>query len=436
MKRYFFTISLFLFCFHFVFSQSKTVVVGDISEVKTGKRIENVHVKLLKQNIVGYSNDRGEYSITFYQKERATLVFSHIGFETVYEPVILTDDTIRLSVKLKKKVTSIPIVNIEDEGQPIVVFKSAKISISDYEFCDDKFIFLGYNKRLNKDSEIYLVDENETILGKHFVPGTPVELYEDYLGNVNLLCKNAVYRVGVNKNRLSLYELPLDHFNQLIKPIVDTLQENLIFSDFLHQFPRFKYYAFSPKDTSVNVIKEVVHKEMDWQYSYEYYSLTNADKQFAKRMAKRFKGLDKYDIAASMTGFANNICYEEVYAPLFVINDTINIFDHHEDKIWKFIRDTVEVGVVPFSYHHPRKRNEWKNKLIMDEVTGKIYGLYLRNGYNYLKEINSSTGKIISETKLTFQFVDEIKIKDGQVFYTYKPRQSLQKKFLYKELLN
>jgi len=151
-------------------------------------------------------------------------------------------------------------------------------------------------------------------------------------------------------------------------------------------------------------------------------------------MAKKLKGYDKYDIAASMTGFSNGFLYETVYAPLFVVNDTINIFDHSESKIWKFVQDSIEIGGVTFNYHKPKKKSTWKRQLIMDDVTGKIYAVFLKNGYYYLKEIDVSSGKAIAEKKLTFQYVSKLKIKNGFVYYTYKPIQSLQKKFLYKEL--
>ena len=72
----------------------------------------------------------------------------------------------------------------------------------------------------------------------------------------------------------------------------------------------------------------------------------------------------------------------------------------------------------------------------MDEINGKIYGLFLRNGYYYLKEINNITGEIVAEKKLFYQYVSKLKIKDGFVYYTYKPAQTLQKKFLYKEKVN
>ena len=432
VKQYLFLI-LFLFTLFFGYSQENITVMGKITSVIGEEGIENVHIKVNQRNNVVKSDVNGNYYITIPKRKRITLIYSHISYKTIYEPINTDDDTLVVNIQLMKKVEELPLFNVGEEGKPEIVFKSAKINIADYEFYEDKFLFLVYGKRLNKDSEIYFVDEKETIISKHFVPGEPVELYADYLGNVNLICKTAIYRVEVQNNKLSIYELPMDEFNQLIKPIVDTLAESIIFSDFLRQFPRFKYYAFNREDTTVSVIKEVVHKDMDWKYNFEYHFLSNADKQFAKRMAKRLKGFDKFDVAASMTGFSSGFLYETVYAPLFVINDTINIFDHSESKIWKFINDTVEVGGIPFNYHKPTKKNSWKRQLIMDEVNGKLYGVFLKNGYYYLKEINSNTGEIVNEKKLTYQFVSKLKVKDDYVYYTYKPSQTLQKKFLYKE---
>jgi hypothetical protein len=416
-----------------VFSQDRMVIKGQIINVNNSKGIENVNVKVNQRNIVVKSDADGNYEISLEKMKRITLVYSHIAFETNYEPITSNSDTLILGVKLKEKVHSFPVHSVFDNSQPTVVFKSAKINIADYEFYEDNYLFLVYGKRLNKDSEIYLVDENEKIISKHFVPGEPVELYTDYLGNVNLICKRSIYRIGIINDKVSIYKLPLDDFNQLIKPIVDTLEQSILFSDFLKQFPRFKYYAFSPEDTAIAVIKEVIHKDMDWKYNFEYEFLSNAEKQFAKRMAKRIKGYDRYDVAAYMTGFSNGFLYQTVYAPLFVINDTINIFDHSESKIWKFIEDTIEVGAVSFTYHQPKKKSSWKRRLIMDEVNGKIYAVFLKNGFYYLKEIESSTGKIVAEKKLTYQYVSKLKMKDGFIFYTYKPRETLQKKFLYKE---
>lgn len=435
MIKYLLLIVIFSFSGSLLMSQNKVVVIGKITDKVSGEGIEGAHIKVQQQNIVANTDKDGNYRLSFYRKGLTTLVYSHTSYEINYEPINLEKDTVYLNVKLNRKTAIIPEFVVENELKPTIVFKSAKISVADYEFSEEYYLFLAYKKRLNKNSELYLVDKNENIISKHFVPGEPVELYTDYRGNINLICKNYIYRVTVVANKIQLYELPTDEFKQLIKPIVDTLEKNLLFSDFLEQFPRFKYYAFDTKDStsSLKVIKEVVHKAMDHQYSFEYYNLNNAEKQFAKQMAKRLDGYDRYDVAASMTGFANSFFYEEVYAPLFVVNDTIHIFDHYENKIWKFIEDTIEAGTTDFNYHQPKRRSEWKRQLIMDEVTGYIYGVFKKGGFYYLKKINRNTGKVDSEKKLSFQFVSKIKIKDGYVYYTYKKEQSLSKKFLYKE---
>jgi len=424
---------LIVISFIAVKGQEQTTIVGVITAIKDGKPVESVHVKVNQKNIVVKTDVTGRYQIVVRKKERITLVFSHIAFETVYEPISGGADTITVNIQLKADVQKIPEFKVGGENQPEVVFKSGKINVADYEFYEDKYVFLVYGKKLNKDSEIYLVDENEQIISTHFVPGIPIELFTDYSGNINLICKNEIYRIGVQQNKVSIYELPMEHFNTLIKPIVDTLEGTFIFSDFLKQFPKFKYYAFNQEDTSIAVIKEMVHADMAWKYIWEYEYLSNADKQFAKRMAAKIKDYDRYDVAAFMTGFSNGFLYETVYAPLFIINDTINIFDHSESKIWKFIEDTINVGEIPFNYHKPKKKSSWKRQLIMDEVTGVIYGVFLKNGFYYLKKINSSTGKIVAQRKLSFQYVSKLKIKDGYIYYTYKPSRTLQKKFLYKE---
>ena len=436
MLKFFAFFSLFFSTVFLIKAQDNITVIGKITDATTGVGIENVHVKVLQKNILTKSDEQGNYHIHFYKSKLVSLVFSHTSYEVDYEPINTLKDTLLLEVQLKRKIVELPEFNANDNKFPTPVFRSAKISIEDYEFYQNQFLFLVYGKRLDKDSEIYLVDEKENIIAQHFIPGEPVELYTDYLGNVNLICKTAIYRVAVQQEKITIFELPMDEFNKLIKPIVDTLKGKLIFSDFLKQFPKFKYYAFNPVDTSVSVIKEVVNKDMDWQYGLEYYNLNNADKQFAKRMAKRLNGYDKFDVAAVLTGFTNSFLYEPVYAPLFVINDTISVFDHYENKLFKFIKDTLQIGSVPISYHHPVKKSEWKNQLIMDEVNGKIYGLFLKNGYYYLKKINNHTGKIETEKKLFYQYVAKIKIKDDFVYYTYKPTQTLQKRFLYKERID
>jgi beta-galactosidase beta subunit len=59
--------------------------------------------------------------------------------------------------------------------------------------------------------------------------------------------------------------------------------------------------------------------------------------------------------------------------------------------------------------------------------------MFQKNGYTYLREIDRTTGVVKKSFKLHFKYVDRIQIIDGQVYYVYRPFESTQKKFIYRE---
>lgn len=437
MKRFFLLSFLLLFsCFISIKAQNKVFVCGSVYSLKNNKPIEGVHISLQGRNIATTSNQQGQFCFSVWKKTNYTLSFSHLAYNKKFTGIDLEkteNDTLFIPIYLEEKEYTLPEVTVSDTYTPDTIFSSTKISIYDYDFYENKFIFLAYEKRLNKESEILLVDENESIISRHFIPGEAQELYRDYLGNINVLCKNNVYKIDFSGNDFYLKELPVNDFIDLIKPCIDTLNEHILFSDFNKIFPHFKYYAFDTHHSFLKEIKSIKDKDQDWQYHFEYYKLNNAEKAYALNMAQRIKGMSKYDVAAIMTGFANDFMYNPIYAPLFIINDTIHIFDHYEHHIFKYINDTVLVQKTPINYHQPQQWKEWKKQVLKDDETSDIYALYQKNGYYYLKQINLYTGKITHTKKLHFKYVEKIKIKGGYVYYTYRPQETLQKKFLYRE---
>ncbi|GAB4255731.1 MAG: hypothetical protein Kow0079_12670 [Vicingaceae bacterium] len=413
----------------------KTLVLGYVYD-KENKPVENVHIKVENYNYLAKSNQKGYFKLQLPKNQTFNISLSHIKYKTIYH-TFQTDslDSLSLSFNLTEKTYQLPEVNINETNKPVKVYSSVTYNIGDFEFYKDNFLVIAYEKKMDKDSKLFLIDENGIIIDKHFIPGEPKELYTDYLGHINLIENNSIYRVVINEDKIDLIELPTENFYQLIKPCIDTLGGNILLSDFLYQFPQFKYYHFNPKDTTFTVLKEIEDKDLAWQYYFEYYNLTNAQKQYAKRLAQKIKGYDKHDIAALMTGFAYDFMYEPLYAPMFVYNDTVLIFDHYANHIYTYTNDTVLTDSIPIHYHQNSKGMKWKKQLFMDEINGKIYALFQKNGYYYLIQINRFNGKEEHKFKLYYKYVEKIKIKDDIVYYTYKPSSSLQKKFLYKEYI-
>ena len=56
-----------------------------------------------------------------------------------------------------------------------------------------------------------------------------------------------------------------------------------------------------------------------------------------------------------------------------------------------------------------------------DEITGKVYALFAKNGKFSLKEVDRSNGGLVFSLNIpAFLFVDEIKVNDGLVYFLYR----------------
>ncbi|HEX8516855.1 MAG TPA: hypothetical protein VF868_11690 [Bacteroidia bacterium] len=336
------------------------------------------------------------------------------------------------SLKAQKTVVLGP-VTVTAERKADTVFGTWKFSVADYEFHENKLVLLTFTKSLAKPS-VMLVNEAMTVLSSFQVPDEAVKLYKDYMGFINVICKENVFRVKINNDRISLASLPVDQFNSRILPCVDTIGHDIYFSDYSRDYPEFTYYAFNTADSSVHPFKTVTDKELMKGYNMEYYFLKPKDKLYARKLASEYN-VDKHRIAAVMSGLTNSIFYTPLYAPLFILNDTILVFDHYSNAILSYNKKHELLDSVNIDYHHPRSWREWKHEVIVDKESHKVYALYQKNGFYYLKHIDLKTGKIMGSFKLLNQYAEHIRVKNGYVYYVYRPFESLQEQFVYKELI-
>lgn len=326
---------------------------------------------------------------------------------------------------------NLPEVTISEKHPPDTVFGSWKFSVQDYEFLDDKLILLVWDNSPEKAS-VLLTDPSQKVISAFSIPGEAKELYRDYLGYVNVICTENIYRITVAEDALHLASLPVYDYRRLIMPCIDTLKRNIYFSDYQSDYPEFTYYAYNTHDSMVQALRTVTDQEVMAGYNMEYYFLKPAERVEAMKLADYYK-VDKHRVAAAMSGLTSSYFYTPLYAPLIAMKDTAYLFDHYSNAILKYDINSNLVDSLPVSYHHPKNWREWQHKVIADKETGKAYAVYKKNSFTYLKEINLKTGQIISSFKLTYSSVERIKIRNGQVYYIYRPFESLQEKFVYKE---
>lgn len=419
-------------------SQNTVTIYGKVTEELTNKPIESVAVKILNSNYGTSTKANGMFYITIPAKKRISILFSHIAFAKRIKEITTIEhqDSVFVSVSLMPANTIIDTISVLGTHKPDTLVGSPSYSIYDFDFYEDKYMLLTSTKSLEK-AELKLADANGKILTTYFVPkegGVAKEFYKDYMGFTNLICKNKIYRINIYHDRFVLIPLEVEDVNSFIKPIIDTINGKLIFTDYWKDYPLFNYFSYNEKDSTKKIVHSVEDVDLMHAYNFEYYSLKPSEKLEARRLAMDLK-TDKHIIASLMSGFTHSMFYQPLYAPLYVINDTISVFDHYKDKLYHINKNGAKMDSMSISYNHPKNWKEWKHLMLKDDIENLVYAVYDKNGHKYIKQISTQTGKELGKYTLQFHSADKLKIHDGYVYYIYRPFESTQQKFFYRELV-
>jgi hypothetical protein len=424
-------IKYILFCLFILNSfqiQSQILYVkGITTDAENQKPLTFVNI-----NNTTVSDGKGNYFIKLSNQEK-TISFSSMGYKTVTRNLSYSKDTMVLNISLTKKTNELPEVGITAHKVD-TVFGTWKFSVADYEFIDDKLLLLTFEKNL-EHAKVMLADASQHILSSFQLPDEAERLYKDYLGYINVICVNHIYRITIKDNAIHVASLPYDDYKKLIMPCIDTIAKDIYFSNYQKDYPQFTYYAYNTADSTVLPFKTVCDKEVLKGYNMEYYFLKPKDKLFAIRLAQEC-GVDKHRVAATMSGLTTSVFFTPLYAPLFIIKDTVFVFDHYNDAIFKYDKKHRLLDSIHIDYHHPKNWRDWKHEVIVDNESGKAYAVYQKNGFYCLNQIDLNSGKIISTFKLYYKYAEKIKIKNNHVYYVYRPFESLQEKFIYKERIS
>ena len=444
MKSYLQIFSI-LFCILLFYSKSDAqsiLIKGKIVDAKTKIPLHRANVLLDHSNKGSSSNKNGEFKLKIKKLKGFTLYVSYIGYESSSvtfseEKLIeLGKDTIDLKINLKAKAVEIAPIEIVSNQDPDTIYGSKKHHISDYELLnEDSYMFLVYDKKVQKYANVVITDKDQNIQKEIVLTNGAKELFKDIEGNINIITQSKVYRLDYKSDNLSLQDIPKGDFERLIKPCIDTTENGIVFSNYQWYYPEFSYYLYKSNDSSKTEIIKIVDRKLKELFRSEYKYLSPKQKLEARKIEWK-SGIEKEDAAALfISNFQNNFYYESLYAPAFVINDTIAVFDHYNDHLYLFSTNNSLLDSIPINYHKS-KDLKWKEQLIQDEKTREIYSLYYKNGHYFLNKVDTKSGQLNYSFKLSYRYIENIKIKNGYVYYIYRPFESIQKKYLYREYIN
>ena len=415
-----------------------TTIIGSVTDAD-GHPLSGVRYYLTTQPNKSLKSDKeGRYSFTGNLNVSDTIRFENFAFGdfdlVVTKKMLKTAEKKQLiiDVVMPDKQTQIVVVR---PNVPDTLYGTQAYSIADFEFHESgNLVLLTYDKNLSKGSVLRVLNKEKKITDRYYVDGEAVELRKDFKGNIHLLTEEAVYLVLLEDSKLYVYPENRDYFFKYVAPVIDTIGANIYYSNYSDIYPAFDYFEFNRDDSTYKVMLKVEDEPMMELYRAEFKYVDVRTKLWAHNKQLE-TGIDK-EIWVGATVFTNSLYYEPLYAPLFASGeDSIYVFDHYKNYLFKYHPEGGFADSVRISYHLDARKSGWEQPLIQDRGNDKVYAIFLRNGYTYLSEIDPYGGGVKKSFRLHFKYVERIRIINDEVYYIYRPFESVQKKYIYREEL-
>lgn len=421
-------------------AQDSILVQFSVIDKKYGDPVKNVDLLVIADGITERkrTNSQGKTFYTGIQNQKLTIKLTHPQFVSVEERITLVIrggvDTLKIAYEMEFiRSQELAEIVVPAPGIPVAVYGSKHLHVEDFEVLrSGDLLLLTYPKRLKKGSEL-LYHDGISVLNSFSVPGEAKHLIRDFRGNTHVVCAENVFGIYPDGKTLGISSLPKEYFFKYIAPIVDTNQTRMYFTTFNPDFPAFEYFSFDQLDSTYRKIMKIEDDLMMELYRAEYKWVDVRTKLWAKNKEIQ-TGVDA-EIWVGANYFTQSVYYKELYAPLFHRNDSLFVFDYYKDKLYTYNKFGDAIDSTAIYHHYDPKNTGWKSQLIQDKVTGEIYALFDREGYSYLGRVDTKSGEITEQVKLEYRYVTKIEVHNNNVFYVYRPFESIQKKFLYKERL-
>lgn len=443
-----------LFLLSLVSTIQSQVLIVSFQDAKTNEPIPNVQCKIgflstefgsIKDTLSGFSLQNGQISFALKtSKPGNNNAKSNIEFQLDYSHPIyqsasklysfeLKEDTTKLNLYLKaERIQEVRDVVVKS-NKPDTVYASKTYSVSDFELGTNGELFLlTYEKNLMKDAQLQCIWKDTTLFLQE-IPERAEALKRDFRGNVHVLTETNMYGLQRTDAALQLGSIPKDYFYKYIAPIVDTSLTRQFYSSYIDIYPAFEYGALDQLDSTYKAILHIQDDLMMELYRSEYKWVDIRTKLWAKNLENQ-TGIDA-EIYVGANVFTQSLYYEPVYAPLFLSKDTLYIFDYPKDMLRVYATDGRLLKSIPIFHHYHAKQSGFQKNLQQDRKTGNIYTIYEQEGHVYVGLLDLKTGIVVQKVKLAFRYVEKVRIYDNQVYFVYRPFESTQKKFLYKQKL-
>jgi hypothetical protein len=426
-----------------------------VTDIDSGEPIENVNISVRNSNTGTITDELGWFQV-WITRLPFSLEFSHISFEAKnigFEHKPLQ----KLKVLMSRKSEPLSEVVITSHKTD-TLYANRLYSVLDYELCEHGILLLIYKTRLSR-SELLLLDYNGTILlDLKVLPMKPLGLFRDCLGEIHILSQDQAWQVSIQDTKMILYDpYAIDYFTEVMTGCRFKVGKKVYFEDFEYYDLIKKFYYVTTIDTSWHLLAVAADQDkIDFlRQNPENLNISQTEAELS--LLARFNGTSNDKMTLDLirnldeSRRFNKMAYlRRIYAPLFVLADSILIFDHPNNRIQFYDYSDSLIGETTINYHLSKGSDtlseqshaflnpaKWKEEIWVDGKRNRAYTAFQHiDGTKDLKEIDLRTGVVTFKVNIPFPYVQKIKVRDGYLYYVYKGFGEYQNKKLFRQRID
>jgi hypothetical protein len=413
---------------------------GVVVNFESREPIERVRISCAELNTVVYSDAEGRFKLPVAVGDSVAIEIMRVGFLTSNMVFAPTDQD---AVIIYMVPETISFNDVVITASPKVVYSNDTMNVADFQFIGDSLLLLTYEaeerwKRaeeakitIYKNCELVLLNRAGQVVQVASLPGQFCSLYKKHPGSTFLIGRTDKYYLAWNDGLMAIHRIKEKDFNDIIQPVLAVRDDDVLYTNYNSEFPAFDYYLYHTVDSTFDPLAHIEDEELMRMFRSEYKYLSPREKLEAYRFELE-TGMDKEYVAAYMRGFQNTNYYEPLNAPMIPTAEGYCLFDHHHDRMVMYTKEGLPVDSVTIKYHRVKKPLKWQEIVYSDEQQEVFYTTYNRNGYTELHRIDAS-GKSEKVMDLFCRYAEQLTIRDGYAYYVYRPFESSQNRYLYKE---
>ncbi|MCB0792881.1 MAG: carboxypeptidase-like regulatory domain-containing protein [Flavobacteriales bacterium] len=414
-----------------------TLLPGIVLDKESGHGVEGVHIIRRAGEQGTVTDEEGRFALDIPGNRSVELVVRHVSYVGV-DTVVRPGDGV-FELRLRRRVIELPDVQVRPSG-PEIVFRPVVRHVADHVPTREGIWVLAYDhsrfvtrvedmdRKPLRDVCLHLLDACMQDRASIVLPGEVVRLHPARDGGVHVEGMDIAYHVRYRHGGPDVRPFPLDSLFRAVLPWTDSLSGRLVGNDRVPDFPAFDHLLMDPRTGERQVVCSVEDAHTMALFRSQYKYMSGPDKVVAMRLGEEL-GVDKEVVAGYMTGFPADIYFHCPEAPLFVVHDTLCVFDRDAGLLRRFASDGRGLGIAPLAACEPRG---WDVHYLQDAMSGGVYVLSSRNGRNVVRAVDVATGLPGAPTEVPQRFATKLKVRDGQLYFLHRTPGSDEHMMLYR----